>query len=28
VLIGLTFALTPLGHAERYIPQAEAEQYQ
>src|SRR6266540_3422134 len=26
VVIGLTFACTPLGHAERYIPQAEAGQ--
>jgi hypothetical protein len=24
VLIGLTFIFTPLGHAERYVPQAEA----
>ena len=26
VMIGLTFAFTPLGHAERSIPQAEAGQ--
>jgi hypothetical protein len=24
MFIGLTFAFTPLGHAERYVPQAEA----